>query len=101
MKVFVVALVLVACLAFCEAKSCRFTEECEEDECCLSRSIFGRGNGNCEKLTDKGENCQKKGNNFKRQQYFSRCPCLPQYSCKPTKDVGGFKVDERCVENSS
>ncbi|GFY39205.1 hypothetical protein TNIN_499931 [Trichonephila inaurata madagascariensis] len=53
MKVFVVALVLVACLAFCEAKGCRFTEECEEDECCVSRSIFGRGNGKCEKLADK------------------------------------------------
>ncbi|GFT86067.1 hypothetical protein TNCV_3256871 [Trichonephila clavipes] len=101
MKVLVIALVLVACLAFGEARDCDRTEECEEDECCVSHSIFGFGNARCEKLSKKGDHCQQKGSNFKREQYFSRCPCLPEYTCKPTKKVGNYMVDERCVEQDS
>ncbi|GFT86084.1 uncharacterized protein TNCV_3256991 [Trichonephila clavipes] len=108
MKVLVVALVLVACLALGEAKRCRSSEDCDDNECCVARGIFGFRRGSCKKLAQKDEACSEKEDvvSFLDEQYLGHCPCVDGLSCEPTevKDlpfIGTVKIDERCVEGGS
>ncbi|GFU30760.1 hypothetical protein NPIL_111201 [Nephila pilipes] len=55
MKVLAVTLMLLACLALGEAKRCRSAQDCDDDECCVARGIFGIRHGRCQKLAKKGE----------------------------------------------
>ncbi|GFY58143.1 uncharacterized protein TNIN_406861 [Trichonephila inaurata madagascariensis] len=108
MKVLVVALVLVACLALGESKRCKTSEDCAADECCVARGVFIFRRGNCKKLAQKEEACSTEEDTlpFMDEQYIGHCPCVAGLSCEPTeiKDlpfIGTVKIDERCVEGDS
>ncbi|CAL1263270.1 unnamed protein product [Larinioides sclopetarius] len=108
MKLLLAAAVLTIFLAISEAKRCRSSEECSEDECCVAKGIFGFRKGECRKLAQNGEECSEKEDavGFLDEQYIHHCPCASGLSCEPSevKDlpfIGTIKIDERCVGDSS
>ncbi|GIY61978.1 uncharacterized protein CDAR_78741 [Caerostris darwini] len=112
MKVIVFCVVLVAFLAISEARTrCHDNDDCEDDECCIAKGVFGIRKGVCRKLAEKktdkciDESCSEEEETygFFDHKYVDHCPCASGLSCEPTevKDlpfIGTIKIDERCVE---
>ncbi|GIX99867.1 uncharacterized protein CEXT_164411 [Caerostris extrusa] len=106
MKVLVFCVVLVAFLAIGEARTrCHDNDDCEEDECCIAKGVFGIRKGVCTRLAEKDESCSEEEETygFFDHKYVDYCPCASGLSCEPSEVkelpfIGTIKIDERCVD---
>ncbi|GBM61951.1 hypothetical protein AVEN_60809-1 [Araneus ventricosus] len=103
MKFLLVACLLTVFLALGAAEKCRSSDDCEADECCISKRFLIFSRGECVKLAQRGEKCSEEheAHGFFDQQYEHHCPCASGLTCEPTESrdtwFGTIKVNPRCV----